>query len=108
MFLGESIVAEDLRYPMAGVFPIVFEMKKRPQAHGYTIAEIDKPNPFYPVGTILHGHEFHYSSVAQFSEGILEDSVFAMRRGKGIKDSRDGICCERLNHLRLTPRETVR
>jgi cobyrinic acid a,c-diamide synthase len=92
MFLGESIVAEGEKYRMTGIFPVAFDMKKRPQAHGYTIVEIDKPNPFYPVGTVLHGHEFHYSAVTDFAGELLENSAFAMRRGKGIKDSRDGIC----------------
>lgn len=92
MFLGESIRAEGEKYPMAGVFPIAFDMKKKPQAHGYTIVEIDRPNPFYPLGTLLHGHEFHYSEVAGIAEGALQRSAFSMQRGKGIKDKRDGIC----------------
>ncbi len=92
MFLGESIIVEGEKYPMAGVFPIIFDMKKKPQAHGYTIAEIDRPNPFYPIGTLLHGHEFHYSAVAGITEQALQYSAFSMQRGKGIKDKRDGIC----------------
>ena len=92
MFLGESISVEGEKYPMAGVFPITFDMKKKPQAHGYTIAEVDRPNPFYPPGTLLHGHEFHYSEVTGIAEGALQYSAFSMQRGKGIKDKRDGIC----------------
>jgi len=92
MFLGESIIVEGEKYQMAGVFPIIFDMKKKPQAHGYTIAEIDRPNPFYPLGTLLHGHEFHYSAVAGIAEGALQYSAFSMQRGKGIKNKRDGIC----------------
>ncbi len=92
MFLGESISVEGEKYLMAGVFPIAFDMKKKPQAHGYSIAEIDRPNPFYPLGTLLHGHEFHYSAVTGIAEGALQYSAFSMQRGKGIKDKRDGIC----------------
>ncbi len=92
MFLGESISVGGEKYPMAGVFPITFEMKKKPQAHGYTVAEIDRPNPFYPPGTLLRGHEFHYSEVTGIAEGALQYSAFSMQRGKGIKDKRDGIC----------------
>ena len=92
MFLGESITVGGEKYPMAGVFPITFEMKKRPQAHGYTIVEIDRPNPFYPTGTLLRGHEFHYSEVTGIAERTLQSSAFSMQRGKGIKDKRDGIC----------------
>lgn len=92
MFLGDSIIVDGKKYPMVGLFPIVFQMKRKPDAHGYTIAEIDRDNPFYPAGTILRGHEFHYSEVAGLGEGIMQHSVFSMRRGKGIKDKRDGIC----------------
>lgn len=115
MFLGDSIIVEDKKYPMVGVFPIVFEMKKKPQAHGYTIVEVERENPFYPVGTVLHGHEFHYSAVMDNlpippfphsggfaevkekegkGEGGAENIYFAlkMKRGHGIKDKVDGIC----------------
>ncbi len=92
MFLGESLSVEGEKYPMAGVLPITFDMKKKPQAHGYTIAEVDRPNPFYPPGTLLHGHEFHYSAVTGIAEEALQHSAFSMQRGRGIKDKRDGIC----------------
>lgn len=96
MFLGEEINVNGRDYPMAGIFPLRFEMKKKPQAHGYTIVEIERANPFYPVGTILHGHEFHYSAVVgNFmplqSNGVLY-TAFKMKRGYGIRDKIDGIC----------------
>ena len=92
MFLGDSIIIDDKKYPMAGIFPITFEMKKKPQAHGYTIVEVEKENPFYPVGTMLHGHEFHYSAVAIISENDSAFTAFRMKRGHGIKNKMDGIC----------------
>lgn len=92
MFLGDSIVIDGKKYPMAGIFPITFEMKKKPQAHGYTIVEVEKENPFYPVGTVLHGHEFHYSAVVSISENSSAFMAFRMKRGHGIKNKMDGIC----------------
>ncbi len=103
MFLGNSIIVEGKKYPMVDIFPITFEMKNKPQAHGYTIVEVEKENPFYPVGTLLHGHEFHYSAVVENSftppnppllRGGLGGvySAFRMKRGHGIKDKMDGIC----------------
>lgn len=89
MFLGKEIIIGDSKFPMVGIFPIVFEMKRRPQAHGYTIVEIDSKNPFYPPNTILHGHEFHYSKVKEIS-GELHTS-FKMLRGEGLTNKRDGI-----------------
>ncbi|MCI0468543.1 MAG: hydrogenobyrinic acid a,c-diamide synthase (glutamine-hydrolyzing) [Nitrospirae bacterium] len=92
MFLGESLIVGGNKYPMADVLPLVFEMKERPQAHGYTIVEVEKENPFYPVGTIIHGHEFHYSAVEMSSKKNRTNFAFGMKRGKGIKNGMDGIC----------------
>ena len=92
MFLGDAIVVDKKKYPMTGIFPIIFEMKRKPQAHGYTVVEVEHPNPFYPVGTILHGHEFHYSEVVNLLEKENIYTAFKMKRGEGIKDGIDGIC----------------
>ena len=92
MFLGEAIVMNGRRYQMAGIFPLVFEMRQKPEAHGYTVVEVDESNPFYPVGTVLHGHEFHYSAVLEYDGKEPTSLVFAMKRGCGIADKRDGIC----------------
>ena len=43
-YLSESIAVGDETFPMVGVFPVSFEVAKKPQGHGYTIAEIDRPN----------------------------------------------------------------
>jgi|SRR5271169_2484273 len=92
MFLGDAIVMGESRYPMIGIFPLDFEMKTKPQAHGYTIVEVERENPFYPIGTVLHGHEFHYSSVINIAgkEGVY--LAFKMKRGRGIYDNKDGMC----------------
>lgn len=92
MFLSSAIIMKDRKYPMTGVFPIVFEMKKRPQAHGYTIVEVTGQNPFYPIGTVLRGHEFHYSAIISMSGNDDIHTAFKMKRGQGIKDKMDGIC----------------
>jgi cobyrinic acid a,c-diamide synthase len=91
MFLGEALIVRGERYPMAGVFPIVFEMRTRPQAHGYTVVEVERQNPFYPVGTILHGHEFHYSAVLDLPGDDMLSAAFMMRRGNGIGRGMDGL-----------------
>jgi cobyrinic acid a,c-diamide synthase len=90
MYLGESLVL-DQPYTMTGVLPIVFGFSKKPQGHGYTIATVDGNNPFFEIGTILKGHEFHYSRVLSFS-GDLSDMAFAMEKGRGIIHLKDGIC----------------
>jgi len=92
MYLGSSLLLGNKKYPMAGVLPLVFSLEKKPQAHGYTIADVTSQNPFYPKGTVLKGHEFHYSRAVEIKgkEGI--DFSFTMKRGQGIRDGRDGVC----------------
>jgi cobyrinic acid a,c-diamide synthase len=91
MYLGEELVLDNKTYPMTGVLPVVFGFSKKPQGHGYTIAEVQNENPYFKVGSELKGHEFHYSSVLQF-KGSDKDLVFSMKKGKGFKSQRDGLC----------------
>jgi cobyrinic acid a,c-diamide synthase len=90
MYLGEELVLEGKRYPMAGVLPLSFGLFKRPQGHGYTVVSVERANPYYPIGAEIRGHEFHYSRVLRWS-GADEDFVFRMRRGVGIHGDRDGL-----------------
>ena len=90
MYLGEELVLEGKSFPMAGVLPLSFGLFKRPQGHGYTVVTVEGENPYYPVGTEVRGHEFHYSRVLRWS-GSESDFVFKMRRGAGIHGDRDGI-----------------
>lgn len=91
MFLGESLTMGTKYYPMVGALPITFAMERQPQGHGYTILQINKRNPFFPLGLHLHGHEFHYSRVLWFKEN---PAYFACRvkRGVGIDGQMDGFC----------------
>jgi cobyrinic acid a,c-diamide synthase len=90
MYLGESLLLDQV-YPMAGVLPVKFGFSKKPQGHGYTIAVVDRQNPFYEIGTVLKGHEFHYSKVLEW-RGSDQDMVFGMEKGQGIINKRDGLC----------------
>lgn len=93
MYLGKGLIIEEKTYPMAGVFPLVFSLEKRPQAHGYSIVEVVNENPFFPEGTILRGHEFHYSKPIDSVEEMNGFSyAFKMKRGNGIYGKMDGIC----------------
>lgn len=90
IYLGESIELDGEVYPLAGVFPIRFGMSNKPQAHGYSIFEVDKQNPFYERGAEIKGHEFRYSTILEWS-GKSEDLVFKMRRGVGFSEGREGL-----------------
>ena len=90
MYLGKSLILKDKAYPMAGALPLKFVLEKKPQGHGYTILEVNRPNPFYPVGEILKGHEFHYSKpLIREPEEI--DTAFQVKRGRGLDGQRDGL-----------------
>ncbi len=89
MYLGESLVL-DRAYPMTGVLPMVFGFSKKPRGHGYTIARVERETPYYPSGTVLKGHEFHYSRVLEW-RGDEEAMTFSMERGCGICNRRDGV-----------------
>jgi cobyrinic acid a,c-diamide synthase len=90
IFLGEAIETKGNTYPMAGVFPATFSVKDKPQGHGYAIAEVDAPNPFYKEGTILRGHEFHYASVSSHDPDEIS-TAFKIKRGTGFDCGRDGL-----------------
>ncbi len=90
IFLGRAIVLEGREYPLAGVFPITFGLGKKPQAHGYSQFRVEGANPFYPVGSVIRGHEFRYSTVDAW-DGQPEELTLAMERGTGFQGGRDGL-----------------
>jgi cobyrinic acid a,c-diamide synthase len=91
MYLGGGLHVGGRFYPMAGVFPVDFILKKKPKGHGYTVLETEAENLYFSPGDIIKGHEFHYS------EPILtarKDVTFAfnVHRGHGIDGNKDGMC----------------
>lgn len=95
MYLGEGLVIEGRTHPMSGVLPVVFGLAPRPQGLGYTVVEVERENPYFPVGTELRGHEFRYSKVLEW-RGEVADMVFGMKRGTGFAGNRDGIRYKRV------------
>ncbi len=91
MYLGKSLILKNKKYPMAGILPISFDINKKPQAHGYTIIKVNSTNPYFRKGCILKGHEFRYSRVIELKKGKTS-MAFKVLRGKGIKNSMDGLC----------------
>ncbi len=89
MYLSRSIGHQGQSAEMVGVLPCEVEMTTRPQGHGYVLAECVHPNPYYPPGVQLRGHEFHNSRLV----GLPEDWPTALRleRGTGLGGQRDGL-----------------
>jgi len=53
--------AEGRAWPMCGALPGRAVMRSRRSALGYREARTVADGPFGPAGTLLRGHEFHYS-----------------------------------------------
>jgi cobyrinic acid a,c-diamide synthase len=91
MYLGESLIVGGKVYPMVGALPVKFVLQEKPQGHGYTVLEVKGSNPYYQMGEILKGHEFHYSK-AVLSEEEKVRFIFEVSRGQGMDGLRDGMC----------------
>jgi len=88
IYLSRSVRTEGRDHPMAGALPIRTAVEPKPQGHGYAEVVVDRDNPFFPVGTELRGHEFHYSRVIE-DGGV--GSAFKLLRGAGALAGRDGL-----------------
>jgi cobyrinic acid a,c-diamide synthase len=92
MYLGERLIYKGKSYDMTGVLPIVIGVSEKPQGHGYSILEVEAENPYFQHGSILKGHEFHYSYILDMTE--KKDVYFACKakRGNGIINKMEGLC----------------
>jgi cobyrinic acid a,c-diamide synthase len=89
MLLSRTLTWRGAKYEMSGVLGFDVEVCDVPQGHGYTEILVDTANPFFPIGTLLRGHEFHYSRM------VLDDDVpstaCAVHRGTGCFPGRDAV-----------------
>lgn len=90
IYLGDTILREGASYPMARIFPVSFELGGAPRGHGYTSVRVEDPNPFFPRGTVLRGHEFRYS-IVRIPDAKALRLAFRMERGFGFDGRRDGL-----------------
>jgi cobyrinic acid a,c-diamide synthase len=89
IYLGKSLIWGNRRFAMTGIFPVNLVMNTKPAGHGYTVLTVDDNNPFYPAGTRIKGHEFHYTSIAK--DDISIKTCFRVERGTGFGNRRDGL-----------------
>ena len=94
MLLSRAILWKIWKYRMAGILPFEVEVCARPQGHGYIELSVDTPNPFFPQGLVLKGHEFHYSRIVPGHS--LLNTACAVRRGVGSWHDRDGMIMRNL------------
>ncbi len=81
--LSELEDVDGKRYSMVDFFPGRAKMHSRFQALGYRKVELLADGVLGPVGTVLRGHEFHYSGLEEISESTY-DPAFRVedRRGR--------------------------
>jgi cobyrinic acid a,c-diamide synthase len=89
MYLARAIHWGSQRAEMVGVLPVEIEMTSQPQGHGYVQAECVRENPFFALGTVVRGHEFHNSRLIPCGE--IPGPVFRLQRGSGYGGSLDGL-----------------
>lgn len=80
MYLTEGIIDQDDRlHKMVGAFPVKARMKKTRASLGYREVETRSACCFGPAGTVLRGHEFHYSSIDEMPNHI--DRIYTVNNG---------------------------
>lgn len=87
MYLNKTLTT-DKTYRMAGIIGAGSRMTDKLQGLGYVEAQVVSDSPIAKKGTVIRGHEFHYSVTE-----CDRDARFAYRlkRGKGIADGKDGL-----------------
>jgi cobyrinic acid a,c-diamide synthase len=88
MYLTKSILSENKKYKMIGLFDAETKMTKKMRLN-YTKGKIISKNTMSDKPHNFQGHEFHYSHL----ECVSSDSKFAysLEIGEGIKNHQDGL-----------------
>lgn len=89
MYLSSKITWKGREYPLAGILPVEIRMHDKPHGHGYARAVVDAENPFLEEGTVIKGHEFHYSEIFNYDPWIR--TSLSIERGTGSIGKRDGL-----------------
>jgi cobyrinic acid a,c-diamide synthase len=88
MYLTQSIATPQGEYEMVGMIEGRTVQERRPVAHGYATARVVSDTLIAPRGTVLRGHEFHYSKVELRGS---YDLALEYDVGSGLSHGRDGI-----------------
>lgn len=76
MYLCRSLTDfEGRAFQMAGVIPAVCRMNSRFQTVGYVEATALSDTVICPAGTVLRGHEFHFSSMEPLEDGASDSPL---------------------------------
>ena len=94
MYLMESLVdLEGKSHALCGVFPMTAVMGGRFAALGYREVTTRAASCLGPAGTVLRGHEFHYSRLAAVPDGL--PAIYAITGRKGAVAGPEGFVAGR-------------
>lgn len=81
MYLCRSIFDMDgNEFPMAGLYPFVARMQQRLRSLGYRQPAVARDCLLAPAGAVLHGHEFHYSTID--TVGVAAPTAYRLEDGR--------------------------
>jgi cobyrinic acid a,c-diamide synthase len=90
LYLTKSITDfEGSTFPMVGALPGEAIMEKKLQALDSTLMETINDNLLNQRGSIIHGHEYHFSKITNVPKD--EKFAFKMRIGKGVDGKHEGL-----------------
>lgn len=85
MYLGCQVTDfEGETFPLAGLIPIAAEMTRKLQGMGYRKGVIQKNNFLGSAGSVVHGHEFHYSRMNFLSSENSSFPAFELLKGDKV------------------------
>jgi len=88
LYLSERLTWDGQVSEMVKALPAEVSFSSRPEGHGYVVANVVTPNPFFSVGERLCGHEFNYAKLEM--AGDLS-TAYELARGHGLGAGHDAI-----------------
>ncbi len=85
-----EVPREETRFPMVGIVPGRAVLQERLQALGYREAVLQQPSILGPAGTVLRGHEFHYTCW-EAPTGREQQGVYALQDSEGRLLGKEGF-----------------
>ena len=94
MYLSEGITTDEgAAYPFTGLLPVWTHMLERRKALGYVEVTLSKDTLLGTAGTVLRGHEFHYSEIKGDPAGQGGwHTAYDVKRPLGHKRPPEGYC----------------
>lgn len=91
MYLMNDIITGRGRYAMSGVFPLRAEMGESFRALGYREIRTQCESPLGAAGSVVRGHEFHYSSIQGEIDPLAVTPMYAVSGRKGVMAMPEGF-----------------